>query len=160
MDATLSAPPPEFLAAAGLLAASEPDSAWRREARPQQLPPDGDWFVWLIMAGRGWGKTRTGAEWLAQKALTTPGDYAVIARSTQDCRETCLEGQSGLLRALDLSFDSREYNKANGQIRLANGSVIYTYSAERPERVRGPNLSGAWCDDSRYGATRRPGTKR
>src|SRR5439155_5598738 len=50
-------------------------------------------------------------------------------------------------RALGLSFDSREYNKANGQIRLANGSVIYAYSAERPERVRGPNLSGAWCDE-------------
>jgi phage terminase large subunit-like protein len=101
----------------------------------------------VVMAGRGWGKSRTGADWLAHKALSTPGDYAVIARSTQDCRETCLEGQSGLLRALGLSYDSREYNKANGQIRLPNGSVIYAYSAERPERVRGPNLSGCWCDE-------------
>jgi phage terminase large subunit-like protein len=109
---TLPAPPPEFLAAADLLGASEADSAWQREARPQQLPPDGEWFVWLIMAGRGWGKTRTGAEWLARQAQTNPGDYAVIARSSQDCPETCLEGQSGLLRALGLRFDSREYNRA------------------------------------------------
>jgi phage terminase large subunit-like protein len=56
-------------------------------------------------------------------------------------------GQSGLLRALGLNYDSREYNKANGQIRLPNGSIIYAYSAERPEWVRGPNLSGAWCDE-------------
>jgi phage terminase large subunit-like protein len=84
---SLSTPPTKFLIAADLLGPSE-DSAWRGEARPQQLPPDGDWFVWLIMAGRGWGKTRTAAEWLAHQALSTPGDYAVIARSTQDCRET------------------------------------------------------------------------
>jgi predicted phage terminase large subunit-like protein len=135
----------ELLAAADLL--DESDDAWRQEARPQQLPPEGDWFVWLIMAGRGWGKTRTGAEWLAHQAQTTPGDYAVIGRSSQDTRETCLEGQSGLLRALGLRFDSPEYNRATQQIRLPNGSNIYAYSAERPERVRGPNLSGAWCDE-------------
>jgi phage terminase large subunit-like protein len=145
---TLSAPPAELLIAADLLAPSESNSAWRREARPQQLPPAGEWFVWLIMAGRGWGKTRTGAEWLAHQAQTNPGDYAVIARSTQDCRETCLEGQSGLLRALGLSFDSREYNKANGQIRLPNGSVIYADSAERPEVGAGAEPVGAWCDET------------
>jgi phage terminase large subunit-like protein len=139
--------PAAFLAAADLLDEGEGTSAWRREARPAQLAPEGDWFVWLIMAGRGWGKTRTGSEWLASRARFVPGDYAVIARSSQDLRETCLEGQSGLLRALGLSFDSHEYNRATGQIRLPNGSNIYAYSAERPERVRGPNLSGAWCDE-------------
>src|SRR5262249_39130798 len=115
---------PEFLIAADLLGPSEADSAWRREARPQQLAPAGDWFVWLIMAGRGWGKTRTGAEWLAHRALSTPGDYAVIGRSTQDTRETAIEGTSGLLRALGLDRNSRDYNKANGVIRLPNGSTI------------------------------------
>jgi phage terminase large subunit-like protein len=139
--------PPEFAAAADLLDRSAVESAWQREARPEQLPPDGDWFVWMIMAGRGWGKTRTGAEWLAARALSTPGDYAVIARSTQDLRETCLEGSSGLLQALGLSFDSPAYNRATGLIRLPNGSKIYSYSAESPERLRGPNLSGAWADE-------------
>jgi phage terminase large subunit-like protein len=143
----VTAVPPEFLIAADLLGPSEADSAWRREARPQQLPPAGDWFVWLIMAGRGWGKTRTGAEWLAHRALSTPGDYAVIGRSTQDTRETAIEGTSGLLRALGLDRNSRDYNKANGVIRLPNGSTIYAYSGESPSRVRGPNLSAAWLDE-------------
>jgi phage terminase large subunit-like protein len=139
--------PPELSIAADLLGPSEADSAWRREARPQQLPPSGEWFVWLIMAGRGWGKTRTGAEWLAQRALSTPGDYAVIGRSTQDTRETAIEGTSGLLRALGLDRNSRDHNKANGVIRLPNGSTIYAYSGESPSRVRGPNLSAAWLDE-------------
>jgi phage terminase large subunit-like protein len=119
MEATL---PAEFAAAADLLDRSAVESAWQREARPEQLPPDGDWFVWLILAGRGWGKTRSGSEWLAARALSTQGDYAVIARSTQDLRETCLEGQSGLLRALGLRYDSPEYNRQTGLIRLPNGS--------------------------------------
>jgi phage terminase large subunit-like protein len=100
------------------------------------------------MAGRGWGKTRTGAEWLANEAQTHPDSaYAVVARTTQDCREVCLEGRSGLLRALGLTIDSREYNRTTGEIRLLNGTVIYAYSAERPDRMRGPNLNGAWCDE-------------
>jgi predicted phage terminase large subunit-like protein len=143
----LTAPPPEFLAAADLLAARAPDSAWRREARPEQLPPDGDWFVWLVMAGRGWGKTWLGARWLAEQAQANPGDYAVIGRSEQDTREICVEGRSGLLPALGLRLGSREYSRATGQIRLANGSVIYSMSAESPERTRGPNLSGVWTDE-------------
>jgi phage terminase large subunit-like protein len=76
--------PAEFLAAADPLDERESVTAWRSEARAQQLPPDGDWFVWLTMAGRAWGKTRTGAEWLAHKTRTVGGDYAVIARSSQD----------------------------------------------------------------------------
>jgi len=100
------------------------------------------------MAGRGWGKTRTGAEWLARKALTTPGsEWAVIARTTSDCRKTCIEGESGLLRALGLRRESREYNRNTGEIRLPGGTVIYAFSAEQPDAIRGPNLSGAWADE-------------
>jgi phage terminase large subunit-like protein len=144
----LSAPPPAFLAAAELLRCERGrDDQWRREARPEQLPPLGDWFIWLILGGRGMGKTWTGARWLAEQALRKPGDYAVIGRSEQDTRETCIEGRSGLLGALMLRRDSREYRRGTGQIRLANGSVIYAYSAESPERARGPNLSGVWCDE-------------
>lgn len=147
MSATLSSPPPEFLAAADLLAARTPDSAWRREARTAQLPPAGDWFIWLILGGRGMGKTWAGARWLAEQAQATPGDYAVIGRSEQDTRETCVEGGSGLLGALGLRRDSREYRRGTGEIRLANGSTIYSYSAESPQSTRGPNLSGLWCDE-------------
>ena len=76
-----------------------------------------------------------------------PGDGASRARA-------------GLLQALGLQIDSRAYNKANGQIRLPNGSVIYAYSAERPERVRGPNLSGAWCDELGHWRYPQRGAKR
>jgi phage terminase large subunit-like protein len=147
MTATLSPPPPEFLAAADLLAEREPDSAWRRKARPEQLPPPGDWWLWLILAGRAWGKTWVGSNWLADQARRVVGEYAVIARSERDCREVCIEGESGLLAALGLKRGSREYRRGTGQIELPNGSVIKSYSAESPESTRGPNFSGVWCDE-------------
>lgn len=100
------------------------------------------------MAGRGWGKTRTGAEWLARKALTSPQtEWAVIARTTADCRKTCLEGESGLLQALGLRRESPNYNRTTGEIHLNTGTVIYAFSADQPDAIRGPNLSGAWCDE-------------
>lgn len=134
--------------AADLIAPPETDWEWLKHARPSQLPPPGDWFVWLIMAGRGFGKTRTGAEWIARQAQITPGGhFAVVARSTQDCREVCIEGPSGLLKVLGLTRDSDDYNRTTGEIRLPNGAVIHSYGAEKPDRLRGPNLSGAWCDE-------------
>jgi phage terminase large subunit-like protein len=105
---TRTTTPPEFLAAARILAARERDNTCRSEARPEQLPPAGDWFIWLILAGRAWRKTWTGARWLAEQAQRTPGDYAVIGRSEQDCRETCVEDPSGLLAALGLHRGSPE----------------------------------------------------
>ena len=145
--ATLSAPPPEFLAAAKLLAEREPDSAWRREARPEQLPPPGDWFIWLILGGRGMGKSWAGSRWLAEQAQAAKGEYAVIGRSESDTRQTCIEGPSGLLNALGLHRDSPQYLKGAGEIRLANGSIIHSYSAESPQSTRGPNLAGVWADE-------------
>lgn len=137
-----------FLIAADLLFPVEDVWRWESDARPEQLPPAGDWFVWLIMAGRGWGKTRTGSEWLARQAQVNAGStLAVVGRTTEQTRETCLEGESGLLRALDIPITSRLYNRTTGEIRLSNGSVIYAYSAENPESLRGPNLQGAWCDE-------------
>src|SRR5689334_19544608 len=71
---------------------------WEDIARPEQLPPDGDWFVWLILAGRGWGKSRTAAEWTAAKARRYPGcRIALVARTIGDARDTMVEGDSGLL---------------------------------------------------------------
>jgi phage terminase large subunit-like protein len=78
----IDAPPAAFLAAADLLAQRAPDAAWRSEARPEQLPPEGDWLIWLVMAGRGWGKTWTGEHWLAERALSKSvghGDKANLA---------------------------------------------------------------------------------
>lgn len=144
----MTADPDAWALAADLLDPPVPPWTWEHEARPEQLPPPGDWFVWLIMSGRGWGKTRTGAEWLAREAQTHPGfNYAVVCRSSHDTRATAIEGPSGLLTALGLPRECKEYNRTTGEIWLPNGAVIRSYAAESPDRLRGPNLAGAWADE-------------
>jgi len=127
--------------------ASLANSDYRRNAREQQLPPEQPFFIWLIMAGRGFGKTWTGARFLVEKALTYPNiECAIVAPTFTDARRTCVEGPSGVLKALtkeQLKF----YNRSNGQITLANGSKIHMLSAETPERIRGLNISYAWLDE-------------
>ena len=116
-----------------------------RHARPDQLAPPGDWLVWLIQAGRGWGKTRVGAEWIKARALEQPGTrWAVVAPTFGDARDTCVEGESGLLAVLP---DDRvaNWNRSMGELFLANGSRIKCFSADEPERLRGPQHHGAWC---------------
>lgn len=120
---------------------------WHSLARPEQLPPDGSWSVFLALSGRGWGKTRAGAEWIVEQAARTPdSEWAVIAPTWRDCQKTCFEGPSGLVKSLlPGEFDSM--NMSALQLRLSNGSRIYGYSADRPDRLRGANLSGAWIDE-------------
>ena len=122
-------------------------SRYRLNARPHQLPPEGDWRIWLVISGRGWGKTFTGAGWLCEQALNHSGsEWAVVAPTFTDVRRTCVEGPSGIIKSLlpgQLSF----YNRSNGQITLSNGSKIHMISADEPDRARGLNLSGAWLDE-------------
>jgi len=119
---------------------------WNLQRRPSQIPPDGDWSTWLIMAGRGWGKTRVGAEWLAEQAYTCAGTrWAIVAATFADARDTCVEGQSGLLHALGGAVAA--WNRSLGEVILHNGSRIKLFSAEEPERLRGPQFVGAWCDE-------------
>lgn len=121
------------------------------EARKKQVPPEGDWFVWLLLAGRGWGKTLLGAEWLVDRALREPGDYAVVAPTEGKGRDVCIEDpKSGLLAVLRRRFEKPvSYNRSSGelQIRLANESRIKVISADKPDAARGFNLSAAWCDE-------------
>lgn len=122
-------------------------------ARPEQHPPDGDWSTWLIQSGRGWGKTRTGAEWLAEHALSTAASrWAIVAATFPDGRDTCVEGESGLLAVLrrrrpDVDWDSR-WNRSLGEIELPNRSRVKLFTAEKPARLRGPQHHGAWCDEA------------
>lgn len=117
-------------------------------ARTNQLEPKGNWSVWLILAGRGFGKTRSGAEWLAGKAIRNPGvRCAIIARTAADVRTVCLEGVSGILSILREYDAIAEYNKSLGIIKIKNGSIIYTYSAEEPDRLRGPQHHFVWADE-------------
>jgi phage terminase large subunit-like protein len=126
---------------------------WSFWARPDQLPPPGDWFVWEIWAGRGWGKSRTGAEWIKAKALKYPKTrWALVGETFGDVRDTMVEGDSGLLsimREEDLRGGDVEkaWNRTLGELNLANGSFIRSYSAEKSDRLRGPQFHGAWCDE-------------
>ena len=105
----------------------------------------------MILSGRGWGKTRTGAEWLAWQACYFPKTrWAVVAPTFTDARDTCVEGESGLLSILRRYGALREpngWNRSMGQLFLTNGSQIKLFSAEEPERLRGPQFHGAWCDE-------------
>jgi predicted phage terminase large subunit-like protein len=93
------------------------------------------------------GKTRSGAEWLAEQAATHPNtEWAIVAPTWRDCRKVCIEGPSGVVRAM-LPGELESMNASDLQIRLSNGSRIYGYSADRPDRLRGSNLSGAWLDE-------------
>lgn len=123
---------------------------WIAEARPKQLMPGGDWWqVWLNQCGRGYGKTRLGAEEVIWQAGTRPGTrWAVVSPTYDDVRFTCFEGESGILANLPPScYSDRDYNRSFPVLYLWNGSSIWGFSGERPNRLRGPQFHGAWCDE-------------
>lgn len=126
---------------------------WEFWARSDQLEPPGDWFIWLVMAGRGWGKTRTGAEFVKKRALEHPGArVALVAETFADGRDTMVEGESGLLAILppwELRGGTVEkaWNRSMGELYLANGSRFDIYSSEKPGQLRGPQHHYAWADE-------------
>jgi phage terminase large subunit-like protein len=122
--------------------------AWQKAARKEQLPPDSDWHIWLYMAGRGAGKTRTAAEWLAWEAISQPETrWAIVAPTFSDARDTCAEGESGVISVLQRYNMLEHWNRSMGEIILTNGSRMKLFSADQPERFRGPQHHGAWCDE-------------
>jgi predicted phage terminase large subunit-like protein len=130
-----------FGALAGSLA-----SDWRRIARPSQLPPPGDWTVWLILAGRGWGKTRSGAEFVRLQKLAGCSRMALVGATAADVRDIMVEGASGIL-ATSPKHDRPQYEPSKRRVTWSNGAMATTYSADEPERLRGPQHDLAWCDE-------------
>lgn len=117
-----------------------------RHARAAQRPPDGDWFVWLLLSGRGFGKSRAAAEWIVDQARNAePGEWAVLARSAEDVRKNAEDMDAGLVKVAGPHL--RQYNRSLMRLTLDNGSVIHLLSADKPDRLRGYNLMGAWCDE-------------
>ncbi len=117
---------------------------WRRG---DQCPPAGDRHVWMLLAGRGFGKTRTGAEWIRGYAETHPGArIALVAASLHEGRQVMIEGESGLL-AIAPDDDRPDYESSLRRLSWANGAVATLYSAAEPESLRGPEHSAAWCDE-------------
>lgn len=121
--------------------------AWEFWARPDQLPPPGDWRTWLLLAGRGFGKTRTGAEWVRSQAETGKrAQIGIIGPTADAVRRIQVEGPSGIL-AVSPSHFRPSYEPSTRRITWPNGCVAHLFSAEEPDRLRGPNLDAAWCDE-------------
>jgi len=120
---------------------------WELWSRTEQEWPAGDWRLWLIMAGRGYGKTRTGAETVRQVVNQAPRQrIALIGPTAGDCREVMVEGESGLLSVFPPA-QRPIYEPSKRRVTFHNGSRAFLYSAEEPERLRGPQHHFAWCDE-------------
>lgn len=120
---------------------------WRGfHARPEQCAPDGDWDIWLILSGRGWGKTRTGAEWIREKALEKPIRIALIGETAADARDVMVEGESGILRCHP-EHERPIYEPSKRRLTWPNGSVATLFNATEPDQLRGPQQHIAWCDE-------------
>jgi phage terminase large subunit-like protein len=120
---------------------------WQFWARPGQLPPPGNWRVWLLLAGRGFGKTRTGAELMrARVAERTARRLALVAPTAADARNVMVEGESGIL-AISPPWDRPRYEPSKRRLTWPNGAIATLYSADEPERLRGPQHDATWCDE-------------
>jgi len=120
---------------------------WASNARPSQLPPPGEWRFWLLLAGRGFGKTRAGAEWVRSLAESGAAKrIALVAPTAADCRDVMIEGESGIL-AIAPAWSRPNYEPSRRRLTWPNGAIATTYSADEPERLRGPQHDAAWCDE-------------
>ena len=113
--------------------------------RFDQTPPDEGWLIWLLLGGRGCGKTRAGAEWVREKAKTV-SRIALIAPTLSDAREVMLEGESGLLN-LGVPRERPTYLASRRRLEWPNGAIGQIFSAEDPESLRGPQFGAAWADE-------------
>jgi len=121
---------------------------WGINGRPEQKPPEGDWRTWLIMGGRGSGKTRAGAEWV--HALASAGErsnlrIALVAETLGDAREVMIDGVSGICRIARSKWPAFEISRR--RLVWPNGAVAQIFSSEDPEALRGPQFHFAWCDE-------------
>jgi len=123
------------------------DRDWRGWAMEGQTEPERDWRVWLIRAGRGFGKTRAGAEWVSGIARDNPrARIALVAATVDEARRVMIEGDSGLLNVAQ--DDEPPTWRANlGEVAFASGATAYVFSAAAGEKLRGAQHHAAWCDE-------------
>ena len=114
--------------------------------RPEQIAPDGDWDIWMIMSGRGWGKTRTGAEWVKECVAKGYKRIALIGETAADARDVMVEGVSGILSVYP-EGERPLYEPSKRRLTWSNGAIATTYNATEPDQLRGPQFDLAWCDE-------------
>jgi len=122
---------------------------WDIWARDQQMAPAGLWFCWLVLAGRGYGKTRMGAEYIRGLVESNPDTklrLSLVAETAADVRDVMIEGESGIM-AISPPWNQPKYEPSKRQLTWPNGSIAKTYSAEEPDQLRGPQSHYAWVDE-------------
>ena len=149
MEQLASLPEDERLEA---LEGLDPDTLiwdWSVWARPEQLPPDDDWNVWLVLAGRGFGKTRLASEWVREQATVTKDGqrrFALVARTADDVRDVIVEGESGII-AVSPPSEKPHYEPSKRRLTWPNGNTATLFTADEPDGLRGPQFTHAWGDE-------------
>lgn len=135
-----------------ILNGMDPDALlwdWSVWGRPEQQAPEGDWNVWLVLAGRGFGKTRLASEWVREQAkYTNTGQrrFALVARTAGDVRDVIVEGESGILNVTPPS-ERPLYEPSKRRLTWPNGNVASLFTADEPDSLRGPQFTHAWGDE-------------
>ncbi len=126
---------------------------WQFLAREDQLPPSGCWTTWLLIGGRGAGKTRTGAEWVRGMALGLSGysarpvrRIALVGETLEDVRAVMIEGPSGIL-SVHRKVERPRFEPSKHQLVWPTGTIAQMFSGNRPNGLRGPQFDAAWCDE-------------
>jgi phage terminase large subunit-like protein len=122
------------------------ESDYRARARPSQLPPAWAWRIWLILTGRGWGKSWCASSWINETALDSVSRIALIGATAADTRDVMVEGETGVLRTAP-SWGRPTYEPSKRRIEWPNGSVAHTFSGEEADRLRGPQFTHGWIDE-------------
>jgi phage terminase large subunit-like protein len=117
------------------------------EARDKQIPPTGNWFTWLIRSGRGFGKTRTGAEWIIEQARLGYMRLALIGQTKADVRDTMIEVEESSILNVSPDWFMPEYQPSKRRVVWPNGAIATVYSGDEPGQLRGPQHEKAWMDE-------------
>lgn len=120
---------------------------WTFWARPNQLPPEGNWSTWLLMAGRGFGKTRVGSEYIRMKVESGEAKrVALISPTPADARDVMIEGESGIL-SISPEDSKPYYEPSKRRLTWPNGAMATVFSGAHPEQLRGPQFDLVWVDE-------------
>ena len=120
---------------------------WSFWARPKQLPPPGDWFGWLILAGRGFGKTRTGSEWVIERVRQGYRRIALVGQTKADVRDTMIEVEESSILKTSPPWMMPRYEPSKRRLTWPNGAVATAFSGDEPDQLRGPQHDTAWIDE-------------
>lgn len=124
---------------------------WSFWGRPEQFPPGDDWNIWLVLAGRGFGKTRTAAEWVREEAKSLMPDgtnkyFALVGRTAADGRDVIVEGESGIM-SISPPSERPKYEPSKRRLTWENGNRATIFTADEPNNLRGPQFTHAWGDE-------------